>query len=305
MTANEEFRRDPQSMRKQGKSFWLASLTLPRDVAANASRLYSFCRAMDDLADESVAASSVDALTSIVHDLRSGASNKPVVVDFLALAAEYGLPLEPAICLLETLMWDAHGEVAIETQEQLVRYCFGAAGTVGMLMCPLLRCQGQQAIDAAVHLGIAMQLTNIARDVLEDAINGRRYLPAEWGGAYSPAEIVATSDPTIIADISNQIDRTLWMADAYYASAAQGFVLIPRASRGAIRVAAAVYREIGLRLRAGELQWKRGRTVVPTRQRISIALRVWMGGRSVEGCSSVSPAPVSQHRLAALPGGTA
>jgi len=291
--------RDAHGMRRNGKSFWLASLILPRDVAANAGRLYRFCRAMDDLADESTAGSGLDALSSRVRDLQAASSDDPVLADFLDLAANYRLPLEPAIHLVETLMWDAHGVVAIETEEQLLRYCFGAAGTVGMLMCPLLHCKRKEATEYAVHLGIAMQLTNIARDVLEDAGNGRRYLPAEWGCAYSPAEIACAKDAATIANIANNIDRMLGMADAYYASAADGFAMIPGASRGAIRVAAAVYREIGQRLRANGMQWKQGRTIVPNRRRIAIALRVWMGGRSVEGCSNLRPAVISLDRLAA------
>ena len=303
MTVRKETGLDAHSMRKKGKSFWLASLILPRDIASNASRLYNFCRAMDDLADESVAASRVDALTAAVRDLQANTSNDPVLIDFLELAAKNNLPLEPAICLVETLIWDAGGAVRIETEQQLLRYCFGAAGTVGLLMCPLLKCRAEGATEYAVHLGIAMQLTNIARDVLEDARNGRRYLPAEWGCTYYPVDIAATRDPRIIDDISQHIDRLLSLADVYYASAARGFVLIPRASQGAIRVAAAVYREIGLRLRASGMKWGHGRTLVPTRQRLAIALRVWLGGRGVENCSNVSPsAPSREDRLVALPG---
>jgi phytoene synthase len=292
-------------MRHKGKSFWLASLILPRDIAANASRLYRFCRAMDDLADESTKALGLDVLSSTARDLQTAASDDPVLADFLDLAVKYQLPLEPAMILVETLIWDAHGVVAIETEEQLLRYCFGAAGTVGMLMCPLLHCRAQQATEYAVHLGIAMQLTNIARDVLEDAANGRRYLPAEWGCTYSPKEIATTSDPAIIADIAGYLEHILGMADGYYASAAEGFAMIPVASRGAIRIAAAVYREIGQRLRARNLSWKQGRTVVPTHQRIAIALRVLLGGRSVEGCSMRRPQLRSLDRLTALPRMTA
>jgi len=300
MTVQSKIGGDAHSMRRKGKSFWLASLILPRDVAGNAGRLYSFCRAMDDLADEGTAISGLDALGSMARDLLAASSDGPGLAGCLDLAAKYQLPLEPAIYLVETLMWDAHGVVAIETEEQLLRYCFGAAGTVGMLMCPLLHCKRKEATEYAVHLGIAMQLTNIARDVLEDAGNGRRYLPAQWGCAYSPAEIASAEDAATIANIANGVDRILRMADAYYASAADGFAMIPGASRGAIRVAAAVYREIGQRLRASGMQWKQGRTVVPTWRRIAIALRVWMGGRSVEGCSNLRPALFSLDRLVAL-----
>jgi phytoene synthase len=292
-------------MRRKGKSFWLASLMLPREVAANAARLYSFCRAMDDLADESIAASGLHTLASTLRDLHAASSDDPVLADFLDLAAKHRLPLEPAILLVDTLMWDARGVVAVETEEQLLRYCFGAAGTVGMLMCPLLGCQGQEATEYAVHLGIAMQLTNIARDVLEDAVHGRRYLPSEWGCAYSPKEIALSEDPATVADMARHLERILAMADAYYASAAEGFAMIPKVSRGAIRIAAAVYREIGQQLRTRGMRWKQGRTIVPTRQRIAIALRVWLGGRGVEGCSKRRPEPTSIHRLAALPRVTA
>ncbi len=305
MTAEPEIDRDANSMRRKGKSFWLASLILPRDVAANASRLYRFCRAMDDLADENQETNGLAAriwLPSAIRDLKAGSSSNLVISDFLDLAAQYQLPIEAAICLVETMIWDAQGAVAVETEEQLLRYCFGAAGTVGLLMCPLLHCRTQGASPYAVHLGIAMQMTNIARDVLEDAGKGRRYLPAEWGCTYAPAEIASSKHPRMTADIARQIDRLLVLADAYYASAAIGFPMIPPSSRSAIRVAAAVYREIGQRIRAGGFQWTQGRTVVPNLQRLAIASRVWMGGRSVEGCSSVRPAPIFMDQLTELPG---
>lgn len=289
-------------MRRQGKSFWLASLMLPAEVAQGAARLYQFCRTMDDLADDSVVQSRVAELDAALDALRTGISSDPVMTDFLDLVETHDIPRDAAICLLETLAWDARGPVLIDSEEHLLRYCYGVAGTVGLMMSALLGCS-PEAFDYGVHLGIAMQMTNIARDVLEDAQQGRRYLPAQWNCAYTPDELSSASGVSPLASIvASAIDRLLSLADSYYASAALGFLLIPPASRTSIRIAAALYREIGLQLRSQGTQWQRGRTVVPIMRRLKIATRVSLGGRSVEDCCSTPARPISPMSLLPLPG---
>ena len=168
------------NMKRNGKSFWFASLFLPRQTAADAARLYVFCRTMDDLADVAVTVSSRAVLAEVRGELKRSTSSNPTVADFLSLAQKYALPLGAADYLVATFIEDATTELHIKDENDLVRYCYGVAGTVGLMMSPILGAGLPHAGESAIHLGIAMQMTNIARDVLEDARNGRRYLPGCW-----------------------------------------------------------------------------------------------------------------------------
>ena len=100
------------------------------------------------------------------------------------------LPKLVIISLIDGLLGDQE-IVLIKNEFELLRYCYRVAGTVGILMCNVLDCDETDAIDYAIDLGIAMQLTNIARDILEDAQMGRRYLPESWVGDVTPEEIVS------------------------------------------------------------------------------------------------------------------
>lgn len=131
-------------------------------------------------------------------------------------------------------------------------------------MCPILGCMNRHAFSFAIDMGIAMQLTNIARDVLEDAKMGRRYLPANWVGQLSASDILAcanTPDSREAIQVKAGIDRLLSLADAYYDSGRKGLVYLPPRAHIAIAVAANVYREIGQKLRRCRLNWSAGRVV--------------------------------------------
>ena len=146
-------------LKRNGKlSFWFASLFLPRRITSDAARLYAFCRTMDDLADIAVTESKREKLAKVRQDLRRGTSSNPDVSDFLALARNYHLPLAAADYLISTFLQDATTEVHLEDEAALVRYCYGVAGTVGLMMPPILGADPRPAGEAAVHLGIAMQM---------------------------------------------------------------------------------------------------------------------------------------------------
>jgi phytoene synthase len=268
------------TMKRNGKSFWFASLFLPRQVAADAARLYAFCRTMDDLADVAVTEESKAVLSQVRGELRSGVASTPDVGDFLTLAKQYSLPREAADYLIATFIEDATTEMHIEDEDQLVRYCYGVAGTVGLMMAPILGAKGSQAREAAVHLGIAMQMTNIARDVLEDARNGRRYLPGGWVQHFTAQQIlnassIESSDAKQI--VADAVERLLALADRYYASASLGFDLIPSRTRRGIEIAAAIYREIGAELRRHHAAWWHGRVRVSLPRKLWIVDQVYLG----------------------------
>ena len=125
-------------------------------------------------------------------------------------------------------------------------------------MCDVLDCDDEQALGHAIDLGIAMQLTNIARDVLEDAEMGRRYLPASWVGDLAPEQIVVlakTPNDDAAVTVTNAVSRLLTLADAYYKSGIAGLSYLPLRAHISIAVAALVYRQIGVQLAQQNYPW--------------------------------------------------
>ena len=264
---------------ENGKSFYWASFFLGAETADRAARLYQFCRFADDLADGDLPhrSDSLEDIRSTLRDPQHPAVNSvPELKAFFELTREIDIPLNAASELLDGMLRDQQ-PTELETEGELLRYCHAVAGTVGLMMCRVLNCQHHRADSFAIDLGVAMQLTNIARDVLEDARMGRRYLPGNWFGNSlncppSP-ETIANAASDSLLPVSAAIDRLLELADRYYASALLGIHLLPWRSRFAIIVALRVYRQIGHQLRRDGLQWWRGRTVVSklTKARLSIS----------------------------------
>lgn len=150
---------------------------------------------------------------------------------------------------------------------ELVRYCYRVASTVGLMMCGVLGVRCREALPHAIDLGIAMQLTNICRDVAEDAARGRVYLPAERlrSAGIDPEDVVrGTADPERVASVVRSV---LALADRYYRSADGGMRDIPWRFRPAILVASRTYRAIGVRLR--RRRPTAGRTVVPWPEKLA------------------------------------
>lgn len=292
-----------QSLKRNGKTFWLASLFLPKETAADAATLYAFCRSMDDLADRQGGLEAAHRIERVQQDLRERRSDEPIVQGVIQLAERRGLDLHAAECLLDVLLQDAGEEIRILDEAQLLRYCYGAAGTVGLMMSAVLGASGAAARVQAIDLGIAMQLTNIARDVQEDALMGRRYLPADWVGGLLPEQIRAVQPGSSISEqIEQAIARVLTLADVFYVNGARGFPAIPPAARSGIRIAAAVYRQIGVKLRRRECDFTRGRVVVSLPEKLWIAARVLTGSSDLERIKLTAEVEALHANLAGLPG---
>ena len=257
---------------QRGKSFHWARRLLSAPHAERATRLYGFCRRIDDLADESTSASAAhSALASVRQALLSGCSDDVAWCDMLNLMRDSDI--DPAIPL--ELIRGVAGDldtVRVADMPELLRYCYRVAGTVGQMMTALLDVKAPEATPYAIHLGIAMQLTNICRDVREDALRGRRYLPATLVGALEPASLVAPTGATR-ATAAEAVCTLLDLAETYYASAEHGLHHLPAGARAGILVAARLYREIGevLRQRDGDCWCSRamvgaaGKTVITLR----------------------------------------
>ncbi|MEN1705084.1 MAG: phytoene/squalene synthase family protein [Planctomycetota bacterium] len=232
-------------LRRCGKTFYAASLMLPPSVRRELAVLYAFCRVVDDCGDL-VGPGGVDHAHELLNEvercLAGELDSSPIVSAFRELADRYAVPLEHARQLIAGVRSDL-GEVRIRTEEELVRYAYRVASTVGLMMCRVLQVQHEG--DAfAIDLGIAMQLTNISRDVREDALNDRIYLPSEWVDHESVARAV-TGDRDAAIRVSGAVERALVLADRYYESADLGMGYLRGTVRPGIRAAAANYRAIG------------------------------------------------------------
>jgi phytoene desaturase len=260
---------------RKGKSFHWARRWMAPAHAARATRLYGFCRYVDDLADEACAGQDPRAALALVaQGIASGASENPIVADAIALMRECRIQPALILTLIDGITSDLD-TVRIADEGALLRYCYQAAGTVGAMMCRVLGCDDPAALRHAVDLGIAMQLTNICRDVAADAAAGRRYLPASMIGDLPPQALV---DPALSLRprLQTCIDELLDTADRYYRSGEAGLAHLPLGARCSILVAARVYRAIGTRLRQqGNAYWL-GRTVVPQRTKSLVTLRALM-----------------------------
>ena len=294
-----------RTMARHGVTFRLATRLLPPDAAAAIFDLYAFCREVDDLVDERRAADAGPTLDRLAHEIVSGHSARPWVQRLLDhLADADALAREALVRLLVAMRADLE-PVRYETLDDLLRYCYGAAGTVGLVYCALAGVDDPDAHPFAIDLGIGMQLTNIARDVLEDARAGRRYLPAELlEGCPSPLALEGRASVDR-EDVSEAVLGLLQLAHRYYRSADQGLTYLPGRARLAALFAARMYEGIGQRLARDGARWWRGRTILSTSAKLGLCLRTIAlePGMVLHGGGTRPAHDASLHRsLRGLPG---
>jgi len=248
---------------RAGKSFHLAGKFLPTDRRAAATQLYAFCRGLDDLADETGDAAQIETVATA---LENNDLSQPLAALYLTLESN---DPAPAIALARALRDDT-GSTLIPDEHALLRYCHGVAGTVGLMMARVLGAADPAAAYHAIDLGLALQLTNIARDTREDADHGRRYLPASWINL-SPSSIRESP-----ADVHQAALRCLALAEPYYASGLAGLPYLPQESRRGILIAAKVYREIGEELRRQGPHRLSDRVIVPSWRKATLVVQAFV-----------------------------
>ncbi|MCC6526924.1 MAG: phytoene/squalene synthase family protein [Polyangiaceae bacterium] len=288
----------------KARSFRWATALLPPEAADDVALVYAFCRVVDDTVDEAPeperAARELDAVADVLARGASGAEPgaaagvEPGAAEtcraFVTLAAERALPLAAAGDLVAAVRTDLAPRVVVASDRELLRYCYGVAGTVGLLMATLLGARSAEARRHAIDLGMAMQLTNVCRDVLEDARRGRVYLPASRLARHgvTPADVLALGAPGhpggearahVRRGVAAVVRELLAQAERYYASGDAGLGYLPARARLVVLVASRVYRAIGLRLLGRGADPTRGRTVVPAAIKLcwlAVALVVWI-----------------------------
>ena len=253
-------------MQQHGKTFALAAKLLTPASRHDATELYAFARTVDDWIDLGANKDEAQAnIAALQTSLQLGEApiktllNQHAIVDATIQA------------FLQAQLQD-QGARCIADEQALVDYSYGVAGSIGAMMRPILGAAKAGEMHA-ISLGIAMQMTNIARDVVEDAARGRVYIPATFfDEPASPQQMLNPSSQQAQA-IFGAIKQLLTLADEYYAFAQCGYAYIPLRNRLSIAAAGAMYHAIGVKIRQrGELRYWQGRVSIGVMTKTRIAL---------------------------------
>jgi 15-cis-phytoene synthase len=289
-----DFERLRTLMRNGSKSFFAASLLLPGRVRGPATALYAFCRLADDAID--VGADPLAAMSELRCRLDALYDGRPHAIDadraLAAVVHRHAIPRALPDALLEGFLWDTQ-QRRYDTLEDLQDYAARVAGTVGAMMALVMGARSASALARACDLGVAMQLTNIARDVGEDARAGRLYLPRQWlaeAGVDAEAWLRA---PDFNPGIAQAVQRLLQAAADLYRRSEHGLAELPRDCRPAICAARLVYAEIGDQLERDGLDSVSHRVVVSRQRKLALMARA--------ATAAVTPRSAPRQALPVLP----
>ena len=290
------------AIRKGSKSFHAASLLLPRDVRRSALALYAFCRLSDDMVDGEVAMDGAPAVAPLPEATRRLSERLDAVYGgkpfdhpadraFSEAVRRHAIPRELPDALIEGFEWDEAGRT-YETIEELHAYGARVAASVGAMMTLAMGPRSPAVLARACDLGLAMQLTNIARDVGEDAANGRLYLPRQWmrEAGLCPDGFLAT--PVHCERLSGVVARLLAEARRLYLRSRTGIGCLPPSCRAAIAAALAIYSDIGREIERGGHDSITRRAHTTRRRKLALALGA--SGERLRG-SSLDRAPAEQQ----------
>ena len=209
------------------KSFNWAGFFLPKQTYQKCSALYDFCRVIDNIADDK---GSIELKENKFKNFENNFNNKnfddPIIKNMWDLINEFNISLKIIHDLFEGIKSDIKEKVKLNSKKELLIYSYKVAGTVGLLMAKILNVSKKSSLKSAIDLGIAMQLTNISRDVIEDLNNNRSYINENF----------------------EEIHSTLMLAEKFYENSFHSINEIPISFRFSILVARRVYRKIGYKI---------------------------------------------------------
>ena len=260
------FKTNTYSIKSEGKSFYWASFFLPKKNRIAASRLYSICRYLDDVADNSKLDTS-SQIKNIFNQIKENESSE-INIFFKKNNINLGILKD----LIDGLISDQQN-VRVTDEKELIDYSYKVAGTVGLMMLPIINTKDAEARKHAIDLGIAMQLTNIARDVYEDAKMNRLYLPKEWLGQVSVSDLKDNKlDDQKKRFIELSIKNLIELSDKFYANGFSGMKFIPLRTRLAIFFAAKIYKGIGDKIKSGGYVYKLERVYLNKLEKLWITI---------------------------------
>ncbi|MCU0887137.1 MAG: phytoene/squalene synthase family protein [Rubritepida sp.] len=291
---------DPQDLqacrdllRVGSKSFHAAALLLPRRVRDSATALYAFCRLGDDAVDNALdPREGLALMRGRLEAAYAGApQDHPADRAFAAVVHAHRVPRALPEALLEGFAWDAEGR-RYDDLEALHGYAARVAGTVGAMMTLLMGVRSHAALARATDLGAAMQLTNIARDVGEDARAGRLYLPMAWLREAGVPVRAFLDAPGFSPAVGIVVARLLAEAQRLYLRAEPGIMMLPRDCRPAIRAAHRIYAEIGAEVARNGFDSVTRRAVVSSARKLALVARARlpMLGAAAGGVEPALPA---------------
>lgn len=269
----EDLARCRDILRVGSKSFYVAAALLPGRVRAPVTALYAFCRIADEAIDGPGATpDAVEGLRRRLDGAYSGQpDDHPVDRSLSLVVQEYAIPRAVPDAMLEGFVWDLAGR-EYRTLSDVYAYAARVGATVGVMVSAIMGARSAPALARASDLGVAMQMTNIARDVGEDARRGRIYLPAEWmvEAGIDPDSWLA--DPAFSPELAGVVQRLVEDADGLYSRARAGIQLVPSDCRLAITSALLIYADIGREIqRAGYDSVSRRAFTSRTRKAVLVA----------------------------------
>ena len=209
------------------KSFNWAGFFLPKQTYKKCSSLYDFCRVVDNIADDK---NSIELKENEFNEFKNHFIqknyNNPIIKNMWEIIDEFSISLKVVNDLFDGIKSDIKQTVKLNSKKELLIYSYRVAGTVGLMMAKILKVNKKSSLKSAIDLGIAMQLTNISRDVVEDLNNGRSYINENF----------------------DDIKSTLQLAEKFYESSFYSINEIPISFRFSILVARRVYRKIGYKI---------------------------------------------------------
>ena len=258
-----------EQIEQGSKSFAVAAKLFAPETRASAFMLYAWCRHCDDVIDGQTLGFNQAANDSpigesalaLVRDLEektlaacSGQAEEPVFQALSSVCAKHNIPSKYPLDLIAGFRMDAEART-YQTIDDTLEYCYHVAGVVGVMMAMVMGVKDRAVLDRACDLGLAFQLTNIARDIVADHEVDRVYLPEDWL-ASAGLNRTNMADVAHRAQLSNVANRLLDTAEPYYRSAMLGLSHLPLRSAWAVAVALKVYRAIGLKVRErGAAAW--------------------------------------------------
>jgi phytoene synthase len=271
-------------LRRGSKSFWAAARLLPSDVRDAFSAVYAFCRTADDAVDLGRPdAGTLRALTVRIDRIYARAEPLEPGDRALGMVVErYRIPRTVFDALIEGFAWEVEGR-HYETISDLLAYSARVASCVGMAVTIIMGRRDRETLARACDLGLAMQLTNVARDVGEDARAGRLYLPRSWMREEGLDPEAFLARPEYSPALGRVVQRLLREAERLYARADDGIAALPERCRPAIRAARLIYEDIGRVIANNNYD------SVSRRAWTSTPRKAWMLLRAVAAVDGVAP----------------
>ncbi len=233
-------------MRKHGKTFYWASFFLDKSKMQAIYSIYSFCRKVDDMVDEAKTPDIAKKRLLIFMEAWKRGKSHPVI-NLLSDIPKENWPNQK---LVKNFLNGQISDIkfsSFKSEKSLIIYCYQVAGTVGLMVCDIFGVKDKKMRYFAIDLGIAMQLVNISRDIYEDSLRNRVYLPESLIGKYSAKEIANPNKETA-RKIDEARKKIIKLANIYFDSASRAIDHLPKGASLAVKLASALYQQIGYQL---------------------------------------------------------